>query len=509
MLNKNDYRSFIEQFNREDFDAEESSRWIPNRNAFEWMNDNTPTFDCPDSLLTEIYYYRWWTYRKHIRSTKEGFVISEFLPDVGWAGPYNTISCALGHHFHEGRWIADQQILTDYARFWLKGSGKGEHVLSYSHWLCLAIYNFCKVTGNFSLATSLLDDLISYYEERCRRNQSSGGLYWSDDDRDGMEYTISGKGLRPTLNSYLCGDAYALSRLCKIAGRYEESEKYLIKHTQLKQKIQKTLWNDAKEFYLTRPMSSPTSSISNTPAEIREESGFSPWYFGAADNQAANAWKYLTDPTHFSAPYGPTSADMSDSRFMQTKVDHECLWDGPSWPFSTSITLGSLAVYLKTSGQNNIIHKKDYYQLLHNYAACHYLTENGKTIHWIDENIHPQTGEWLARRIQKRNDPNAPERGMAYNHSTFCDLVLSGLIGIDPMENGDLHIFPLTPDNWDYFAVDNLSVFGMKIGIYWDRSGTKYNLPAGFTITADGTVVSHAEHLKEITINIRKENQHG
>ena len=56
------------------------------------MEENVPRFECPDKELEEIYYFRWWTFRKHIKETPDGFVITEFLPKVSWSGKYNKIS---------------------------------------------------------------------------------------------------------------------------------------------------------------------------------------------------------------------------------------------------------------------------------------------------------------------------------------------------------------------------------------------------------------------------------
>ena len=101
------------------------------RAAWDWMRRNVPLFECPDRDVELTYYFRWWTYRKHLRQTPDGFVITEFLPNVPWAGKLNTISCAAGHHFYEGRWIADPQYLGDYAVFWLR---KGGEPRRYSFW---------------------------------------------------------------------------------------------------------------------------------------------------------------------------------------------------------------------------------------------------------------------------------------------------------------------------------------------------------------------------------------
>ena len=94
------FSPYIETFNNSD--DELYQQFIPNDRADAFLKNNIPYFECPDKELEEIYYFRWWTYRKHIKKTPVGFVITEFLPDVSWSGKYNTISCPPGHHFYEG-----------------------------------------------------------------------------------------------------------------------------------------------------------------------------------------------------------------------------------------------------------------------------------------------------------------------------------------------------------------------------------------------------------------------
>ena len=91
----------IEHFNS--FDAETIPTTIPNKKSWAWLQDNIPLFECPDRDVEEIYYFRWWSFRKHIKHTPKGYVITEFLPPVSHAGEFNTISCAAGFHLAEGR----------------------------------------------------------------------------------------------------------------------------------------------------------------------------------------------------------------------------------------------------------------------------------------------------------------------------------------------------------------------------------------------------------------------
>jgi len=123
------FRHYVDAFNRND--AERKVNYVDNKAAWAWLEKNIPFFESSDKGLEEIYYFRWWTFRKHIKTTPEGFVITEFLPDVPWAGKANTISCSAAHHFHEGRWLRDRQYLADYAAFWFRQGGQPR---LYSFW---------------------------------------------------------------------------------------------------------------------------------------------------------------------------------------------------------------------------------------------------------------------------------------------------------------------------------------------------------------------------------------
>ncbi len=128
-LNPADFKHYVDSFNAND--QELYPGYITNGETWDFLKDRIPLFECPDKDIETTYYFRWWTYRKHIKQTPDGFIITEFLPDVPWAGKDDSISCAAGHHFYEGRWLADPKFLDDYARFWFR---KGGEPRRYSFW---------------------------------------------------------------------------------------------------------------------------------------------------------------------------------------------------------------------------------------------------------------------------------------------------------------------------------------------------------------------------------------
>ncbi|MBS1504032.1 MAG: glycoside hydrolase, partial [Bacteroidetes bacterium] len=81
-------KNYVNNFNS--LDTETIKNYVTNAHAFDWLSANVPLFECPDSAIEKIYYYRWWTFRKHLVKTPDGYVFTEFITNVKWAGEYNT-----------------------------------------------------------------------------------------------------------------------------------------------------------------------------------------------------------------------------------------------------------------------------------------------------------------------------------------------------------------------------------------------------------------------------------
>ena len=129
----------------------------------------------------------------------------------------------------------------------------------------------------------------------------------------------------------------------------------------------------------------------------RELLGYIPWFYNIPPDNYSIAWKQLFDSKGFEAAYGPTTVEQRCPDFKISYEGHECQWNGPSWPYLTSMTLAAMANYFN-SYDSPIITKKDYLSLLNIYSNSHrILSVNNDTICWIDENINPYTGDWISR----------------------------------------------------------------------------------------------------------------
>ena len=125
-----------------------------------------------------------------------------------------------------------------------------------------------------------------------------------------------------------------------------------------------------------------------------------------------------------------------------------------------------------------------------------YMIANAKSHHnngkpYIGEYQDEQTGAWL-----KGDNP----RSRYYNHSTFCDLIISGLVGLCPQSDDTIIIDPLVPaGTWDWFALDPIPYHGQSLTILWDSTGEKYHKGKGLSVFVNGQLAAHSPTLGKVS----------
>ena len=481
VLKADDFKHYVDYFNT--MEDENRIQAIPNAESWAWMKKNIPLFECPQQNFEEMYYFRWWSLRKHIEQTPVGYAFTEFLIERTYADKYSLISSALGHHIYEARWLRDPKYLNDYIHVWYRGNdGKPMSKLrNFSSWTADAVYNKFLVDGNKEYLLDMFSDLQTDYAAWEGDHRLPSGLYWQGDVQDGMEETISGgrkkKYARPTINSYMYGNATALADMAALKGDKTLEDKYQQKADTLKKLVQSQLWNKDSLFFET--LHEPGKL-----AQAREAVGFLPWYFNLPDKGYEIAWKQVTDPKGFAAPFGLTTAERRHPQFRTHGVG-KCEWDGAVWPFATSQTLTAMANVLNNYRQSKV-NDSVYFGLMNQYVeSMHY---RGRP--YVGEYLDETTGYWL------KGDQ---ERSRYYNHSTFNDLIITGLVGLRPRADETIELNPLIPEKqWDWFCLDNVPYHGKNLTIVWDKTGGKYHIGKGLMLFVNGKKVATSEKLQRL-----------
>jgi hypothetical protein len=508
VLHPADYEHYVELFRTEEKEATgKLYEGEGGADTWTWMQHEIPWFDSSDKSFEEIYYFRWYAWKKHLVQTPRGYLITEWLPKPNLPD-YGVLPDAAPFHIAEARWLHTPAIAEDYARYWFSPAADPH---KYSDALAATVRDLAAANGDHAVATDLLPALKANYKLWEDAQQDSNGLFWSIDTRDAMEKSISGDGYRPTLNSYMYGDARAIAEIAHQAGDSATANEFNKKAVTLHTLIETKLWNSKDQFY--EVLSPATDSGIRKQKKfvdpgtqlqfsgVRELIGYIPWQFGIPAADHGVAWKQLFNPQGFDGKYGATTAERRSPRFRFASSD-QCTWNGPAWPFAMTQTLLALADY--ENQPSPIITHAEYLKLFSRYVLAQHITlKNGKVIDWIDEDYDADTDEWIAKDILIQKNKQVG-RGNYYNHSGFADPLITGLIGLRPRTDQHISIHPLLPaGTWTYFAVDALPYHGHLLTILWDATGSRYRRGKGFTLLVDGKQVSHRNDLGSIEYELK------
>jgi hypothetical protein len=456
----------------------------------QWYMDNIPFFECSDKQIEQVYYYRWRLYKAHIRNVSEnGYVITEFINHMGFdRDPYCTINAASMHHIYEGRWLKDDRYMNGYINYLYRDGGNN---LQYTESIADATYARYLVNADSTFILSHLDSMQRKYDGWSDHYDSSKNLYYIPAMPDATEYNIAsvdasggkdgfegGEAFRPTINSYLYGNAMAISRIAAMKGDSVVSKDYLQRGTALKKTIQNSLWNAPLQHFTDR------YKVNNKYVRYwdfirgRELAGFAPWYFNLPEDEPTYtaAWKHVTDTTHLLGKFGLRTNEPSYqyyfTQFVYSFGKPSSQWNGPSWPYQSSQVITGMANLLNNYKQHAIT-SSDYLKVLRLFTQQHYLP-NGNIN--LVENYHPDSGGPIVHFYWSNH----------YNHSTFNNLVISGLCGIRPSESDTLDINPLVDNSIGYFCLDDIRYHGHRLTVVYDREGNKYKVGKGLTVFIDG-----------------------
>jgi hypothetical protein len=460
----------------------------------QWYIQNIPFFECSDKQIEQVYYYRWKLFKAHIRNVGDNqYVTTEFINDMSWdRDPYSTINAASMHHIYEGRWLKDRRYVEGYINNLYQDGGNNR---SYSESIADATYGAWLVNADSAFLLHQLDSMMLKYEQWYDHYDSSKNLFYIPAMPDATEYTIAsidasggtggfedGEAFRPTINSYMYGNALAISRIAAMKGDTANSKKYLQRATELRANVEQYLWNDSMQHFVDR------FKVDNKYVHYwnfirgRELAGMIPWYFNLPDNSPKYnaAWKHITDTAYLLGQHGLRTNEPSYEYYFKQIVFFQgqrgSQWNGPSWPFQTSLALTGMANLLNNY-QQSVVKSSDYVKQLRLFTQQHFLPE-GKIN--LVENYDPNLGGPIVYYYWSNH----------YNHSSYNNLVITGLCGIRPSPGDTLDIHPLVDSTINYFWLDDLIYHGHRLSVKYDRDGEYYHGGKGLTVFVDGKQAS-------------------
>lgn len=480
-----------------------------------WYLANTPFFECSDSMLQDVWYYRWKMYKAHLRRTgDDDWVVTEFINHVAWdRAPWCTINAASMHHIHEGRWLRDDRYMNAYINYLIRQGGNNHH---YSESIADAAWSRYLVNGDSAFLMQQLDSLVASYHAWSDHFDSAKHLYWIPAMPDATEYTVAsvdasggtagfdrGEAFRPTINSYMYANARAISRIAAWKGDDALSKAFSARADELRERVQADLWNPRLTHFTDRLKQDNEYVHYWDPIRSRELAGMVPWYFDLPhdDSVTGSAWRHAEDTSELLGRFGYRTNEPSYEHYFEQFVwyggQRSSQWNGPSWPYQSSMVLTAMANLLQDY-KKHPVSSTDYLHALRLFARQHYLPEGGLD---LVENYDPDIGGPIVYYYWSNH----------YNHSSFNDLIVTGLCGVRPSEGDTLLVRPLVDSSIAWFTLDGLPYHGHELMVRYDRDGTHYGQGRGLQVWVDGTLAGNDDSGKSVrsTVGATKARNHG
>jgi len=476
-----------------------------------WFDD-APAFESSDPLLDHTWWYRWFILRHSIARPDFGNfhhtlfyegrshkMEKEIFRPSGWEFS-KLIPLSTPHHLTDSRWYGDGELSREALRS-LRDSMDGNGLFrvlftddsgnEYSNNAGWALYLYFLVHND----PDFVREVLGFFKENtrgvCRSHQSGRDYlqietkhpltgkeyqpsYWyfhdyPDDVKDKSTYTPL-KRVDRSIYVYL--NALGIARLCGITGDPDEEE-FLNLAENLRKEILEKMWDEKNHFFFD------LHHETDEPALVKNIVGIYPLWAGITNQKHIAALNYLFDPEVFNigSAFASTSRDCpvfspeGGWKRQFIKGRNGCMWNGPSWPYTTAIALDTIAIQSK---QNNLGLDEKFMNMLRAYCLQHF---HGHDIHrpYLVEFYNSVTGEALSDEVD-------------YNHSFFIDLIIRHIAGIEP-EQGGFRFHPCN-SGLGFFSLTNLKLQGHRVDVSYETNPKKENgHPAGFSVCIDGRMV--------------------
>lgn len=445
----------------------------------DWF-DSVPSLTCDNELLERLWAYRWYILRNSLSEPGLGHLPGRVMYEgrshkmakapwrpTGWEFS-KVIPLSTSLHVQDLRWRADPadtiEVMASTARLQGTDGQLYAHTVTqrmkpYANYFGWAMAQFAQLHGGAAVPQAVLDaakeqvrgdrrqlvtseDELPVQYDHKRTGKEYQPSYWyfhgyPANAKDKSTYTPL-KRVDRAIYQYL--NARGVAALC--AARQDPDEQEFAGLAEaLGASILAKQWDPGTEFFYD--LHHRTDEL----ARVRNVVGFYPWWAGLTDARHTAGLRRALAPEHFGGgePYPSVAQDCPAFRpsggwlgnFFKGR--NGCMWNGPSWPYTTAITLDAIA---------------------RNVAAAPDLAEEFATGFWALARQHFRDGDVAVPYLVEHYDgltgePISDEPD--YNHSYLIDLIVQYVAGLRVEPDG-LSLEPLD------IGLGELRLAGLPVG---------------------------------------------
>ncbi|WP_216624841.1 MGH1-like glycoside hydrolase domain-containing protein [Paenibacillus foliorum] len=473
--------------------------------------EKAPTFESSDPVLNKTWLYRWFLLRHNAADPQYGHLSHPLFYEGrshkkskkpfskgGWEFS-KLINLSVPLHIMDARWHHDPTFCEGALQNMKEALGEDgmfrcltvDTIMhSFANFSCWAAYKLYLVHRNVQFAAELLpymklnvagwnqvhgneSDHLMIEHKHTRTGKEYQPSYWYFHDfprnpKDKQTYTHL-KRVDRAIYHYL--NTLAIAKLCEVT-EDPESSAYFQQADQIKQDILEKMWDEQSQYFYDLHYQTDEKAF------VKNIVGIYPGWAEIIDDRFNGMIEHLMNEHEFNtkSPFPSVSIDCpaysKDGGWMGhfVKGRNGCVWDGPTWPYTNSIALDSLA---RESKRRNHQFDGEFAHSLREYSFLHFfnrdLSQPGLVEHYNSE-----TGEPLSDEQE-------------YNHSYYIDLLITHVAGLS-VEKDRIVLDPIDV-GLDCFCLDRIKVQGMELRITYrnpNESADDTDLEAGYCLYVQG-----------------------
>ena len=339
------------------------------------------------------------------------------------------------------------------------------------------------LAGHIKVHGDAVDALqIEYTHSRTGKEYQPSYWYFHDypmNPKDKSTYTPL-KRVDRSVYHYL--NTKGLAAICRIL-QDPDQKKYEELAEKIAADINQKMWDQNTHFYYDLHYQTDEKAM------VKNIVGFYPYWAEITDDEKLSGLKYLMDPAHFNTGNAFPSVSKENPVYSPDggwqgnfiKGRNGCVWDGPSWPYTTGIALSALGRQSQLHGHK---YDRDFWIFFRQYTAQHFR-DGVLERPYLVEHYNPESGEPLSDEVD-------------YNHSYWIDLVISFVAGIR-VEEDKIVVDPLQL-GLQWFTLKNVLIRGHRYAVSWAEKENIEAAPAGMRIMRDGEIIFESDAIQKVEI---------
>ena len=482
-----------------------------------WWADNLVYLDTPEDNIDKTLFYRWWLMRYNFLDANVPGNDFQFPTTMeGVLGYNNSIVLTVGMFIDDLKYFRDP-IYSYGSALSVGESSKSTRFIdnpgnpahwsnSYTQYVTEAAWRAYQIHGGpgqlgAPLAKHSESDVKGLLKDFDFNKNGLIEYSWgamTGNDADAVSFDWARGNMDRTENAYLYSNSKAAANFYEAAGDTAGAERMNDQAQSVRSAVLEHLWEDERA----------------TPDEVGLEGNLLKHKMANGD---LNPWKEINNYYPFSVGLMPKEGDADyDAKYVEALRLFADSDQYPVFPFFTANQVDKAAAAEKGFvGSNNfsIINSTVWFRLLsstlRDYQTDYITPEMYKQLLYWNAYAHYQDGD---NRLPNQNefwaDGSAKDGGKigyrSWIHHTILGTtnftMIEDTMGLRPREDNLIELDPIDI-GWNFFTANNVRYHGSDLSVVWDKDGTEYGGPAGYSLYVDGEKAFTVDQLTKVVYN--------